>query len=342
MGKKFWAAACATLVSLSLTACGGGIVGGGKNSGNDDVKNIVLVAKQEGIPWFDDMRSGVEKFGKDHEGKVSARQIAPDSGDPAKQAQMISDLLSQDVDAIVVVPNDPQALQPVIKQAREKGIVVISHEASNIAENVDYDIEAFDNKTFGEAFAENVAQGMGGKGQLAAVVGSHTMETHMAWYNAAVKYLEKNYPEIELVSAQPYEDNNDDAKARAVATEILNTYPDLKGFIGTSVSAGANMAAVLQERNNKNVAVSTLGIPSVTMPYIESGWVYYAQTWRPADAGYAACELALQKLEGQEIKTGSTLKSPGYESVSVDGQMVYGEAPLILKKGDFSDGKYPF
>lgn len=341
MRKNIWALACVALVSFSLTACGGGIVGANK-SGSSDTKNIVLVAKQEGIPWFDDMRSGVEKFAKENHGKVSARQIAPDSGDPAKQSQMISDLLSQDVDAIVVVPNDPQALQPVIKQARDKGIVVVTHEASNIAANVDYDIEAFDNESFGKAFAENVAKGMGGKGQLAAVVGSHTMETHMAWYNAAVAYLKEKYPEIKLVSAQPYEDNNDDAKARAVATEILNTYPDLKGFIGTSVSAGANMAAVLQERNNKNVTVSTLGIPSVTMPYINDGWVYYAQAWRPADAGYAACSLALQKLESKEIKTGTNLKSIGYDSVKVEDHMVYGEAPLVLKKGDFSDGKYPF
>ena len=82
---------------------------------------------------------------------------------------------------------------------------------------------------------------MGGKGKLAAVVGSKTMETHMAWYNSCKSMLEKDYPDITFVSDEPYEDNNDDDTARKVATEILNAHPDITGFFGTSVSAGSNM-----------------------------------------------------------------------------------------------------
>ena len=72
-----------------------------------------------------------------------------------------------------------------------QGIVVVAHEASNIADDVDYDIEAFQNTDFGEAFCKPLAEGMGGKGKLAAVVGSKTMETHMAWYNSCKSMLEK-------------------------------------------------------------------------------------------------------------------------------------------------------
>lgn len=339
--KTTLAAGLAVACLAPIAACGsGGLVGGSKSSG--DTVKMVLVAKQEGIPWFDDMRTGVEQFGKDNAGKVDVKQIAPDSGDSAKQVQMVSDLISQDVDAIVVVPNDPQALKPVIKQAKAKGIVVIAHEASNIADDVDYDIEAFQNTDFGEAFCKPLAEGMGGKGKLAAVVGSKTMETHMAWYNSCKSMLEKDYPDIEFVSDEPYEDNNDDDIARKVATEILNAHPDITGFFGTSVSAGSNMAAVLKERNNKNIYVSSLGIPSVDMPYIDEGWVQYAQTWRPADAGYAALQLAYDKVKGESIETGLDLKADGYGSVEVKGHQVYGDAPLVLKKGDYADGKYPF
>jgi simple sugar transport system substrate-binding protein len=41
-----------------------------------------------------------------------------------------------------------------LKKAREQGIVVISHEASN-QENIDYDIEAFDNAAYGVHFMTN-------------------------------------------------------------------------------------------------------------------------------------------------------------------------------------------
>lgn len=50
--------------------------------------------------------------------------------------------------AITVVPNDLAGLESVLAQAREAGIIVVSHEAVGI-ENVDIDIEAFENKAYG-------------------------------------------------------------------------------------------------------------------------------------------------------------------------------------------------
>ena len=84
-----------------------------------DDYEIVMVAKHEGISWFDDMRTGVEEFGKDY--GVKAYQIAPEGGDPAKQVQMVEDLIAKGVDAILVVPNDPTSMEPVLKKAKEAG-----------------------------------------------------------------------------------------------------------------------------------------------------------------------------------------------------------------------------
>ena len=61
-----------------------------------------------------------------------------------------------------MVPNSPEALQTVLKQARDQGIIVVSHEATGI-ENVDIDIEAFDNAAYGSEIMENLARCMGGR-----------------------------------------------------------------------------------------------------------------------------------------------------------------------------------
>lgn len=315
----------------------------GKSSNDgEEVYEIVLVAKHEGIPWFDDMRKGVEEFSKDYEGKVKAWQIAPEGGDPAKQVQMVEDLIAQDVDAIIVVPNDPDAMRPVLERAKDNGIIIISHEAAGLADVVDYDVEAFDNESFGILMFDELAKAMDGKGKFAAMVGGLTMETHMAWYNAGMNYIKENYPDMVAVSEQPYEDKNDDKIARDKAIEILNAHPDLVGFVGTSVSAGSNMASVLKERNNTNVKVVSLGIPSVSGPYLEDGFMVHAQTWRPADAGYVSANLAYKILTGEEIGDGMDLGRTGYENVRIVDKVVYGEAPLELKKGTFEPGNYPF
>lgn len=345
--KKLLSMLCVAAIMVSFSGCGNVTTSDNasettKKAEDDSKFNIVLVAKQEGIPWFDDMRTGVEEFAKTYSDKVEAKQIAPEGGDSAKQVQMVEDLIAQGVDAICVVPNDPAAMAPVLKKAREKGIVVISHEAPGLTDAVDYDVEAIDNKVFGELLFEQLAENMGGKGKFAAMVGGLTMTTHMEWYDAGMAYIKEKYPDMEAVSEQPYEDKNDDTTARNKALEILNANPDITGFVGTSVSAGSNMAAVLEEKNNKNISVVSLGIPSVSGPYLESGFMKYAQTWRPADAGYASCLAALKLLEGESIETGLNLDKKGYDNCTIDGQIIYGNAPLVLEKDTYPDGSYPF
>ena len=158
---------------------------------------VVMVVKQSDS-WFDDMATGIEQLKKDTGLNVSVQ--VPETGDAASQISIMEDLIAQDVDAICVVPNDPNALVPTIEKAREAGIVVVTHEAPGIADSVDLDVEAFVNETFGELFAEKLATAMGGKGKYAGFVGGLTMETHMAWYDAAVSYLKANYPELKVLN----------------------------------------------------------------------------------------------------------------------------------------------
>lgn len=316
--------------------------GGAATSGGDTYQ-IATVPKVEGISWFEAMADGVAQFDTDHSDEVEAWQIGPDTEDAAKQIQIIEDLIAQEVDAIVVVPNDPQAVAPTLAKARERGIVVVTHEAPALAgtDSVDYDLESFDNAVFGQAMGEKLAECMDGAGTYLGMVGSLTSETHMAWYNAAKEYLAENYPDIKLLTENPYEDNNDDATARANALEILRAYPDLGGYVNGSVSANANMAAVLKEKNNTSVCMSGLSLPSVAGPYLEEGWMYSAQTWNPAGAGYAANAVALAILKGETVESGMDLGWDGYESITVDGGLIVADAIMMLEKGQFPDG-YPF
>jgi simple sugar transport system substrate-binding protein len=46
--------------------------------------------------------------------------------------------------------------------------------------------------------------------------------------------------------------------------------------------------------------------------------------WYPGYSAAAAYEVALRVIEGKEIKTGDNLGVPGFESITVDGNNVYG------------------
>ena len=99
---------------------------------------IVTVVKRTGIVWFERMEQGIKQFAA--QTGVNATMTGAADADPQKQADVIRKLIAEKPSAITVVPNSPEALEEVLKQAREAGIKVVTHEASNQV-NTDVDIE---------------------------------------------------------------------------------------------------------------------------------------------------------------------------------------------------------
>ncbi|NIP85283.1 MAG: substrate-binding domain-containing protein, partial [Planctomycetales bacterium] len=55
---------------------------------------------------------------------VDAYVVGPTQFDEAAQVRIIDDLIVKGVDAICVVPNDAESVEPVLRRARERGILV--------------------------------------------------------------------------------------------------------------------------------------------------------------------------------------------------------------------------
>src|SRR5262249_28219300 len=151
-----------------------------------------------GLVWFDRMQQGIKKFAA--ETGVDASMVGAPDADPQKQADVIHKLIAEKPNAITVVPNSPEALEDVLKQARQAGIKVVTHEASNQV-NADVDIEAFDNLAFGAHLMDELASCMGGSGKYVAFVGHVTARSHMRWVTAASDRAAQKYPNIKRIGA---------------------------------------------------------------------------------------------------------------------------------------------
>lgn len=308
--------------------------------GKDAEFTIALCAKTEGIAWFDDMRTGVDEFNADH-ADVYAYEINPEGSDAAKQNAMLEDLISQGVDAICCVPVDAQAVAATLQKARDAGIVVVTHEASDILGSVDYDLEAFDNDYFGTLYGQYLAEAMGGEGKYYAAVGGLGMTTHMQWFNSMVNYLKENHPNMELVNPDgtPGEDDNNEQTAYDLAVQAIAAYPELKGLVDCAASSNG-MALALEEQGRTDIKLVGLATPSQGGAYIKSGTQYRGLCWRPADAGYTACEIAYKILKGEEITEETSFTKEGYETITIDGNLISGNAPLVFTPENVDD--YPF
>src|SRR5215469_15453009 len=159
---------------------------------------IVTVVKRTGIVWFERMEQGIKQFAT--QTGVDATMTGAADADPQKQADVIRKLITERPSAITVVPNSPKALEEVLKQAREAGIKVVTHEASNQV-NTDVDIEAFDNLAYGSHLMDELALCMGGSGKYVAFVGHTTARSHIRWATAAYERARQKYPKVLRISA---------------------------------------------------------------------------------------------------------------------------------------------
>ena len=276
---------------------------------------IVVVPKDASNPWFVRMNTGVEEYAAAHP-EDTIYQKGTAEIDATLQAQLVDDLVAQGVDAICVVPVDIKSIEPSLKAAREAGIVVIAHEGAAL-ENVDYDIEAFNNELYGAFIMDNLAAAMGEEGLYTTMVADLTNGSHNEWADGGVKRATEAYPNMTLLEADPRVESHDNGDtAYNVAKELFKKYPDLKGIMGTSSFDAPGVARAIEELGlSGKVFTAGTGMPGDNAELLKSGAVQYLTLWDPALAGQAMVALAQKILAGEEISAPLDLGVEGYTAL---------------------------
>jgi simple sugar transport system substrate-binding protein len=319
----FWARFLSLVVVLSLlAACAP------QAQPTAEVKEpyeIAVVVKITGIPWFNVMETGVNRAAS--ELGVNAYQTGPAQADPAQQVKMIEDLVAKGVDAIAVVPNDAKALEPVLQKAKEKGIIVITHESPDQVGS-DYDFELIDNVKFGEHAWDQLVEHMGDSGEYAVFVGGLTVPLHNFWADTGIAYAKEKYPNLTLITER-IPCGEDQELARQKTLELLKAYPNLKGIVGFGSLGPIGAAQALKEKGmTDKVAVVGTVIPSQAAPYLKEGSMKEGILWNPGDAGFGMVWLAKYILDGNKVANGTDI--PGIGPVTIEGTVIKADAMMDI------------
>ncbi|WP_280152024.1 substrate-binding domain-containing protein [Piscinibacter sp. XHJ-5] len=330
-----------TLVTLSV-AIGCAASAGPLAAQERRPQTIATVVKITGIPWFDRMKEGVDEFARSS--KVVTRLAGPTEAVADEQLRVIEELIAEkDIDALVIVPTDPGAIEAVSRRALQRGMVVVTHEADNQVHTM-ADLEAVDNVAFGTALNERMAACMGYRGKWASFVGTRRSRTHLLWIEAGTANAAK-HPGMEMVSS-PNESNDDAEQAYRKAKEILRQHPDIKGFQGSASSDVIGIGRAIEEAGlQATTCVYGTGLPSRAGKLLESGAVKGIGFWDPRHAGMAANRVAKLLLDRKPITDGMNLGVVGYEEVTVKrgaggGFLIIGKADVIVDKAGYK--AYPF
>ena len=102
---------------------------------------MTTVVKIVGVPYFSLLREGLVANGKRF--GIEADMIGPARVDPAQQVRLVEDTIAKKVDVLGLVPLDVKVLAPVVRRARDAGIVVITQEGPDM-EGRTWDVEMVD------------------------------------------------------------------------------------------------------------------------------------------------------------------------------------------------------
>ncbi|OOF57685.1 substrate-binding domain-containing protein [Rodentibacter genomosp. 2] len=281
--------------------------------------DVVNISKIDGMPWFNRMAEGVVQAGKDNH--INAYQVGPSNTDAPQQVKLIEDLIAKKVSAISIVPNDASALEPVLKKAKQNGIVILTNESVG-QPSADWDIEIIDNTQFAADYVEEVAKSLGGKGGYVLYVGSLTVPQHNLWADLFVKYQKQHYPDMfEVTSRMPVAENINDARRTTI--DLVKAHPDLKAVIsfGSQGPIGAGLA-VKEKRLKDKLYVFGMMIPSQAASLIKSGNITMGITYDPANAGYALAAVAAKVLKGERIEEGLVIPNVGQAKVDQEKKLL--------------------
>jgi len=280
---------------------------------------ILIMPKLMGIPYFNASEKGALQAGVDLGAEVI--YAGPTQIDAAVQVKMIEDYISRGVDAICIAPNDPAAVTPVLKKARQKGIVVLDWDTPADKAVVDLSIHQIDDKVYGEHIWDLFVDKLGRKtGNYAVLTGGLEAENLNTWIDYGLAHAKQVYPGLKLVAERiPTNENQQEAYVKTL--NLLKAYPNLDGIIALSSPAPIGAAQAVREKGLKDrVTVVGITVPSEARTYLKSGDLKAATLWDPSVLGYFAIWAAYQKLVGAPISDGMFVPKVGKIEVKPDGK----------------------
>src|SRR5690606_1407754 len=237
---------------LALAGCteraddGGGGDGGGEagGGGGDGEVSVAFVPKIQGIPYFEAMNTGGQAAAEEIEGLEWIYQ-GPTEADPAEQTDIVRSLIQQQVDVIVVAPNDPDSMAPVLQEAQDAGI----HVATSDTDAPDSVREVFVSQAspegIGEYVVDTLVEAMGGSGRYAIVSCGETAENLNTWIDVEREYTESEYPDVEITDVVYA--GADQARATEMATDLMNADPELTGLVGQCTTSAPGVAQAVRD-----------------------------------------------------------------------------------------------
>ena len=312
--RKIWRLAACAGVVLGLTL--------GAGAAHADKYKVYLSMSYIGNDWQAEAANMVKAMAahKDFADKVDL-QVQVAGPNAQRQIQQINAMVQAGAQAIVVYPISPTALNAAVKNACDKGVIIIAYDA-NISEPCAYNV-SIDQEEAGRVTAEWLVKKLNGKGNIVVITGVPGTSVDTLRTKAAKEVFAKS-PDIKIVAEAVGMWSQAVARtelSKIIATHNWNEINGLWMQVGCytansmELEAGKKPEELLpcagEGANGGRIQMLPAGtkVEGGESPYAPLGAprISYAS---PPYSGALALKLAVQKLEGKDIPKNTKLPLP--------------------------------
>src|SRR5215468_3356511 len=238
--------------------------------------------------------------------------------DKLKQINGVQDLVARGVKGILISPIDAVGVNAAYDAAAAAKIPIVSVARGSVSPNQTIHV-AMDEKQIGRDIAEWTAKRLGGKGQIAMLLGPSGAPT---FKNLADGYMEvmAKYPDIKIVSKS----DGPLTRERGVkqTEDALVANPDLAAIYTANddVALGAMQAVLAANRAGKTIATGMNGVPPA-LRAVKDGNMAMTVELNPVEWGRLGVDVLATYLKGDKIEPRVFIKHNLIDSANVDAKL---------------------
>lgn len=271
--------------------------------GSDQDLTIALVYGIRGDAFYVTMEKGARE--KAAELGVELVADGPAEWNPAVQTPIIDAMIAKGVDALINVPNDPDAMILPLQRAFDAGMPIITNDQyigdgdyENGSVTFPLSYIASDNMEGGRIACQALIDSMGGSGKLFILASTAFVPSDTQRRDGCVEVVEAN-PDVELAGIDYTE------SSAAIATEqtqaMLQKEPDLGAIFGANLFSAQGAAAAVKNANLQGVVkIASFDAPEQAIDDLRNSVVDIVIAQQPALIGATSVQYAFDALTGAE------------------------------------------
>lgn len=270
------------------------------NKGNTPAEKIYIPLISKGFQhqFWQAVKMGAERAAAEYGVEITFEGPETES-QVDKQLEMLQVALDKKPSAIGLAALDSQASIPLLQRAKDAGIPIIAFD-SGVDSDIPVSLVTTDNVAAAGSAADQMAERIGGEGEVAIIVHDQTSRTGIDRRDGFVQRIEEAYPDIKIVDIQY--GGGDHLKSTDLAKAIMQAYPNLKGFFGANEgSAIGILNAVTELKAEGKITIIGYDSGKAQLDAIRSGLMAGAISQNPVGIGYETVKAAVAAARGESV-----------------------------------------